>query len=395
MARTLNLTNEQLDDLRKKVRAKFETENNGQPLKPSTYKEGYEDLRADILQFIPDSEASISLNRLRKLFYYTDPNICPASQFKNPVFGRDFLKVLEKYHTVLEERKSEVELIYEQRTLRSLKTTSALKKTWKKWRLGAISLLILFTSLLLLVFTTEKQPESFEEKFDHVSLFDLEKNGWEIWDLESVYLNKQRQQGYLTLYTLNGDYWVKPDEQRFIKNLLVRALDCDCCVIKTKLNSFHPDENWQQAGLFIMAKDDPQFNHFRLTVSFNEYYVPLYDSIANELKIHALVQEQGIIAQAFNDPFCFPEKLHPYQCLDSLQMKITISNGLAQYQLKFHEDWKPFLAIKEAFPLPFKPYYVGLGAFQGQTDEYGDSLCAENIPVNFDFLTVEPCQWVD
>ncbi len=67
---------------------------------PVTYLGAYEDLREMILSVLsgkPDAASSVSLHRLRKLFYYTDPSFCPSGQLETLSFGDDFISLLEKF----------------------------------------------------------------------------------------------------------------------------------------------------------------------------------------------------------------------------------------------------------------------------------------------------------
>jgi hypothetical protein len=97
MAKIKELDAAELDCLRSRVRARFETRCPGEVLKETTFKGAYDDLRADILRAVPDVELSLSTQRLRKLFYYTNPAVCAARQLEPPSFGKDFLEAIERY----------------------------------------------------------------------------------------------------------------------------------------------------------------------------------------------------------------------------------------------------------------------------------------------------------
>jgi len=97
MKKTKTLNPNQLEFLRSQLITKFKVRHPNEDLVLKTYAPAYDDLRNDIIKVIPSKEGSVSLGRLRKLFYYTNPDLCPIKQLETPSFGKDFLEVLEKY----------------------------------------------------------------------------------------------------------------------------------------------------------------------------------------------------------------------------------------------------------------------------------------------------------
>lgn len=98
MAKTTTLMQFELQELREKIQIKFSKRNPSKvPIKTTSYKEAYEDLRKDILFITECNEMSVSLGRLRKLFYYTNPEVYSKEKQENATFGKDFIEVLEKY----------------------------------------------------------------------------------------------------------------------------------------------------------------------------------------------------------------------------------------------------------------------------------------------------------
>ena len=118
MAKTRLLSEKELIFYRTEVLSQFKRRHpeNG-IVNISTYREAYEELRHDILQRLPEKALSVSLNRLRKLFYYTNPKICRASQLQNPSFGKDFLEVLDQYIATLEPKADITQVDKSARTL--------------------------------------------------------------------------------------------------------------------------------------------------------------------------------------------------------------------------------------------------------------------------------------
>lgn len=61
-------------------------------IKKNTHVGNYGDLVEDMQAYLSDEKSSsISTKRMRKLFYYTDPDLCDESKLQKPNFGVDFL----------------------------------------------------------------------------------------------------------------------------------------------------------------------------------------------------------------------------------------------------------------------------------------------------------------
>lgn len=97
MTKVKTLTQDHLNFLRTHVRMVFESRCPGEVLKETTFKGAYDDLRDDIIKEVSDMAPSVSTQRLRKLFYYTNPAVCPEKQLETPAFGKDFLDAIECY----------------------------------------------------------------------------------------------------------------------------------------------------------------------------------------------------------------------------------------------------------------------------------------------------------
>ena len=95
----------------------------------------------------------------------------------------------------------------------------------KKNKAILFSTFVLISLITLIIYSHLKIPKDFDDSFDEVSYSSLLKRGWEILDLDTSWLNNQIKPGYLTLYTLPGDHWVKPNEKSFVKNTLIYKID--------------------------------------------------------------------------------------------------------------------------------------------------------------------------
>lgn len=388
MTRSEKLSSEDLELLREKIRKKFQYRMPGKGIPGSTYKEAYEDLRGDILKEAPDSIGSVSLNRLRKLFYYTDPKFCAEDKLENAVFGKDFLSVLELY--ISDENDTQQRPVQYEPSFKG-------KKRWI-W-LGSLGLLT-FTFLSIVALFKSKginKEIGWREDFTSLSIDSLEVRGWEIWERDSSYWSKQLKPGYLTLYTMPGDYWIKPGETRTIKNLLVRRIDCDCCVVTMKINGFFPSQNHQQVGFFILDEKNPRKNNLKYTYRYAKIQKRdlhnediLYE--IEEIGLETFNQKEGEIIDYDQMTICDLQKINPKPCLDTVQLQIRFTNGSAKYFYKEGNDWQGFRATTmHALAYDFKPHYLGITAFQGLTKEDYTPLGAKNIPAFIDFVKVEPC----
>jgi len=371
MSRIRELTSEGASQLRLQVRQRFARgHSNENGFRPSTFKGAYEDLRDDIIRNVPGAEFSVSLIRLRKLFYYTDPAVCPAEQLEKPSFGRDFVETLEKYAGV---EKTE--------------TSTAVLATGKTSRLATgLSLLIVFAlgGLLLWLFWP-RTLRNWREDFDDTRMETLRAHGFEWFDPDTAWWSKQRREGFLTLHTLRGDYWVKPDEQRLIKNLLYKKVSGDCFTIIAKVDEFDPQKNCQQFTVFLFDDKLSRETHLRAGISF---WSPSEDRPGVQ---HTTTdyQEQGQVTQMGYYHFRNPANDgHPVK---TFWLKIVYKDKKIEVLQKINNEWNIWGVCARPFDLRFKPAYVGIAAFQGWTNDDGSPRDAEPIPVLMDYLQVESC----
>ncbi|NUQ25001.1 MAG: hypothetical protein HUU34_13700 [Saprospiraceae bacterium] len=388
MARTEKLSSDDLELLREKIRKKFQYRMPGKEIPGSTYKEAYEDLREDILKQAPDGKGSVSLNRLRKLFYYTDPKFCSEDKLENAVFGKDFLSVLELY--ISDENGTQQ---------RPVQYEPSFKGT-KRWIwLGSLGLLIItFLSMVALLNSKVTKKEiGWKEDFTSLSKDSLKARGWEIWDSVPNEWPNQLKPGYLTLYTIPGDYWVKPGESRTIGNFLVKRIDCDCCIVTMKINGFFPSQNHQQVGFFILDEKNPRKNNLKYTYRYAKikkrdlHHEDILFEI-EEIGLETFNQKEGEIIDYDQMTLCDLQKITPRPCLDTVQLQIRFANGSAEFYWQEGNDWQGFRATTmHALAYNFKPHYLGITAIQGLTKEDYTPLGAKNIPAFIDFVKVEPC----
>ncbi len=381
MSKIKELDSAELDRLRGKVREKFKARCPGEALKETTFKGAYDDLRADILRAVPDVEFSVSTQRLRKLFYYTNPAVCAAAQLESPSFGRDFLDAIERYVGEEARGKSDV---------KPPASTPLAPPTRPERRLATWVLALAGVLLCLTWLANWLQPaksKGWREDFGDVSLEGLRKNGWDVLDYDSAWFSKQpKDTGALTLYTLHGDYWVKPNEKPKIPNLLYKKIDCECCLITVKINGFQPNQDHQQASLFLLESEKNRQRNIRFGVGcshcsshLDKTNAPWRMAVFQNRKGNVVPSSMVVYSNYFMDDA-------------SIYLFMEIKNGKVNYLYKEGKAWTPFERHLPETSIDYLPEFIAISAFHGFTWEDGTPKIAEAIPVYYDFVEVKPCQ---
>jgi len=367
MPKIRELTQDEAARLREAVRARFMRQHtNGNAVRFATFKDAYDDLRKDILRVVPDKELSVSTTRLRKLFYYTDETVCPPEQLQKPSFGRDFIETLEQY--IRDDELSKPSTLW---TL--------------TWKIGAALLILLvLASIASRIFRVE-QPKSWRANFYETSMDSLRKEGFGWQDFDSIWWSKQLREGALTLYTQPGDYWVKPNEPRLIKNLIYKEVRGDCFSVILKVDDFDPQHNCEQVTLFLFDKRLSRETHLRAGIS---YWTPSKDDPGVQ---HTTTdyQEAGQVTQQGYYHFRNPANAGPP--VKTFWLKVVYEDNKVSVFQKINHEWNMWGICAQPFDLRFKPAYVGIGAFQGWTENDGTPRNAPPIPVFVDYLQVESC----
>lgn len=371
MARTKSLGAAELKKLRAALREKFRKRNPGLKAVPATtYKEAYEDIRDDIIRAVPEAEQSVSLIRLRKLFYYTDPSVCDADQLENASFGKDFLDALYVY-------------------------TGDSRKKILPWPAGrwATALLLMGMAGLICWFAFDPfAPSDLEERFNDAEPVRLRQEGWEILDFDPVSWNRQPRPGMLALYTLPGDYWVKPAEPRRITNLLVHKLPGGNMDVSTRLVDFYPTQSHQQAGFILFDKEKSRLQHVRVTYGFSGPYAEgpndhWPDSIpgVQGISVTSSHSNGDIIQFPFPLVKVSPDKRNPG--VDTVYLRVALRGKKCAVYYKTGFSWNEY-NLATTLDLDFDPAYIGLAAFQGWTKDDYTPKGADTIPAFFDWVEV-------
>ena len=253
---------------------------------------------------------------------------------------------------------------------------------------GAISILLMLLLWLGLNSVSKQEVKKHDFFFRDTFLIEdvntLLDNGWQILDPEQRFLDTlsviRHEEDYLHLFTLEGDYWDVwgGDEDKLkIPNLFVHEVECECCAITIKIDSFYPTEAHQQAGIFLFDDLDKE-NFIRITYKYREKemeypYTPWIQVV--QMKNKKMTDLGG--EAHFHRVRLDSDKLHK-----SIGLKLEVSNQ--RIVISYNYDDKAFLPCFEMTPF-FDINYVGLGAFQG----YG--LDATILPLRYDFVEVAGC----
>lgn len=372
------LTPDEAARLRKLVRDRFlQSPFNGSGFRVTQYKKSYQPLADNIHRSVAGVEASVTTYRLRKFFYYTDPDVCDESKLEKPSFGDDFIEALLKY-------------------IEEVPVGIPPKSTFRyRKRLWQVSTLLLCSVITVAGWRWMTEPPKYwEESFDDVSIKGLKSRGFKFLDYDSAAFSRQMKPGQLTLFTYPGDYWVKWDsgEVPVIKNMLVKRLECNHCVLSTEITkNFNPSQNWQQAGVFLFGPEIDPKNNVRITFCYDEgrgYESLLHGIYAKKVQKIMVVLLRNGLPEEKTQVVRLPEVEIDLQ---ELYLFVNIDRRKIMISFRYGNTWNALHQDSNIeMELPFVPAYVGLGAFQGFTDERGKPLGADTIPVFFDYLKVEP-----
>lgn len=359
VAKTKLLSDAALEDLRIRVQKRYLSNAlDRKPMIINTFLGSYEALRGDILRVFPNAEPSISLTRLRKFFYYTNPALCATEQLERGSFGKDFLEVLEHYVAQPEA----------QPTHRS-------PKKW--WMLvGAFCLLCVMGATWCF---NPQEIRDFEEYFEDTSLDGLKKNGWEIADFDSSLWFPQNRSGMLTLRTSRGDYWFTPPDTPVIHNLLFKKLpECPCFKLTFKIRDFRPNENFQQVGV-VFLNDRKERNHnIRVTTAVG--------GVSHKLQV--IKREHGQ-AYELSQPLRNIETDPP---IDSIWVVVEKRDNEFEFFYNLRNEYGPFTSFAK-MTFDFEPAYIGIGAFNGiRQYDFGPFNTSSSIPAYVDYLKFACCE---
>ena len=374
MGRIKHITEKELQYLREHLRLKYSERTTGAQLpKFNAYKPNYQDLKDDMVDALEHPNGSISNGRLRKLYFYTDEDKA-ISGYEEPNFGIDFLDACYLYI-------SDGAL---DRTgfLRNSEQTSGNfpGRVGSFVGIGVIALLLILSVVWLGTrpndMVENDNPAVFVEEFDKVDLQSLRTSKWRILDFDNELFDQQTRAGYLSLYTVPGGYYTKPEEVPNAPNTLVRAVPPGATSVVAYFDYFEPYQNWQSVSLVLFDEDlDKQRN-----------YVVGYGYGGDPGHVAYTAYGCCLAGAPAGDYFHVPIK--EVEGGPTLRLAFKWDNEKVTAMGRSGKEWDP-LDEKGSFTLDFTPAYLGIMAVQGITNDQGNPLGADVIPVYLDKVRIE------
>ena len=215
-------------------------------------------------------------------------------------------------------------------------------------------------------------------------------NAWRILDENQVFLDSQLVDGALTLWTMEGGYWVKEFEEPIIKNFHFKDFSCANCKIEAKIHGFTPNQPYQQAGIFLLGEKQGKIdkgNWICIVVNYSENC--LTDDGCQKIQVDTY-DDGEILYSSYGDREPSNSKV------DSTFLKIEVNNSslVISYKFNYKHITPAYVANgkdkgSSIHPLNFEPRFIGIGAYYGHTDQDGNPRMSDTIPVFFDYIRIE------
>ncbi|MBL7808070.1 MAG: hypothetical protein JNN28_09660 [Saprospiraceae bacterium] len=356
------LTQKEAKKLRDRVLKRFrEGHLNGTGFRITQYKDAYKSLAEDIAKVVEGAEVSVSTHRLRKFFYYSDPDVCPEDKLEKPSFGDDFIKAISEYVN---------------------------KGTRSYLSYSKVAVVLVLVILAIITWQVYSPSKGWEEPFDDLSLEGLSKRGWQILDYDSLAFSNQHKQGCLTAFTYPGGYWVKKDsgEIPFIKNMIVKRMGLENCIVTSRIiDSFNPNQNWQGAGVCLFDSELSYENNLSVFFCYAKHELG-GDSIEHWQKIQIVLLKDGKASEKSIFSHLMNNNI---QTINEVEFELEIRNRHISVGFRTDANWNSSSIEKFELNLPFSIAFVGVGAAQGHTDHEFHPLNADTIPAFFDYVKIE------
>ncbi len=226
---------------------------------------------------------------------------------------------------------------------------------------------------------TDKRIDFAEMK----TIEDLYEKGFELFDPDTNYLRIGN--GPLVMYTLPGDYWVKPKESPEIKNFLVHPLQTNGCYeIEVHIPGFAPYQNWQSVSVYLFNTKNDRNDWVRFGIGYNS-------SNNGELKAEVYHSQNGKVTRSCS-PLPIVNNINSNKLGIPADFWLTIKNDNSKLYFYLHRNksWNARIPVCE-FQSPFTNNYFGLCASQGITDPDGCPLDADFIPAYFEYVSIVHC----
>lgn len=379
----------ELNFLRKEIERRFvSTREPSAVLKRNAYLPNYRELREKMAEAAPEYQGAISARRLRKLFYYTDPEVCAKGQLTKARFNRNFLDACYLYAT--EGAFTRASFLRE-RLFPTEETPPPSFLVRPSYLIAALLLASLTILVLALTILPKRAANEtfFIQDFEETAWEKLAEAGWEVWNPSENFPFPQDRPGWFALPTLPARQKARPRDVLLAQNLLVHPIQCDCCFLEVWMD-FVPEKNWQQAGLLLIEEQEDD----RPYQLFSKVYID-YLETENPL----MMDSAFFFTASFKQDFI----KRPY--LESMKQISLDGEGFSEhpkrlfFRVEIDNDNITIWAAKKEkhLTLPIRSYYharpryLALFAIHGQTSN--NQVKGDSAMVNayFDYVKVRPC----
>lgn len=258
----------------------------------------------------------------------------------------------------------------------------------KKRLVFYLTIILSTLSISLFILYRWNQPPNFRDNFNGLKNEFKLSHKWNIYFRDTTWLRKQLSNDHLTLYTLPGDFWVKNYEKPEVQNTILTKVEDKDFEINIKIDSFIPFELSQQVGIIFSDDDLNYSNHIRFNLDF---------SIVNNEILQCAEERIGV---SLTHILSHNGIQYGYWKLNNIEDYTTFRSRINHIWLKLvykkeNQKLLAFAKVEKEFKDYFKvgqveglvsPRYVGISAFQGFTDDFGNPNNAEIVPVMIDYF---------
>jgi serine/threonine protein kinase len=238
------------------------------------------------------------------------------------------------------------------------------------------------------------RAEAFVDEFDRVP-DPGSSDDYLVFHFDELLWNPKVREGFLTLWTHQGDTWNENKAGMKVRNVVAREYGTKRFEATVRLQDFWPTRNWQQAGLLVFADQD---NYVRLTLVST--FMRGLDPPQDVHRIQAVLERDDEVLEARTLDL-YANRLDDVQPLeyknshdgpiDEIWLRITRDGD--RWTFRYSPNGVTFLRIhtKELFiSFPLETRYIGLAAFHGIGEGKTRNLTWDPIPAHFDSFEITP-----
>lgn len=356
--------------------------------------------------FIVDYEDALKREMCRKVFHLNEVDLSKKNLDKLAEAVADVCLSKPDYRTIKDFLKNEGNTAKSTKDLFSAFVLDTVDANFDQYvaakkRKQRTKVMWIVSLLILIVFSGswfyDRHRSGIQSNYDQDfatinSLNELLNDGWQLDNPDTNYV--KIEDGSLRLGTLAGDNWITEDcpEERLIKNLLLREIQCKTCEINVWITGFMPNMRWQQVGVILYEKSEDRFSPYRFIRYTYAYGGPKDSRLGTDhQEILQVLESKSPVPPPFskNEPIRYnsgvtaPNKrIH-----NKLRLRINVLEDKYEFQWSDTDraGQRPILELDRNI----NPHYLALAAFHGFT--YGEDclpLNADTIFANIDRVSI-------